>query len=368
MADYELYLCRDTGERIRALSEWKRLEYTLKVGAPGALALTLPKGVLDKQYVAVDRRIELWRRSPTGSLDLLGVFFIRRAVWEGDNNQTITLGGYDPLYLLSSRVVAAKSTSAEADKTDYADDMIKAYVSEAIAGDERGIHGLSVQADASAGYSLTRAASYDNLLTTCTAIAAASAAAGTRLRFGIAYQFDSSQRATFELQTRTPFWGDNRGQSSTRPLILSVERGTLAAPRLEVDWSNEATYVYAGGQGDGTARLVMEIYDTKRAAASVYDRREVFYDGRNYPSIAGLTAAGSQRLWNGRAVQKFSGQLVNRGGTEFQVDWGLGDCVIAEYCGQLFDVEILAISGVVAEGKETLTARLDYTSGDHAIT
>lgn len=367
MADYELYLCRDTGERMKALSEWTRLEYTLRVGAPGAIALTLPQGVLDKRYVAKDRRIELWRRSPTGSLDLLGVFFIRKAVWEGDTKPMLTLGGYDPLYLLGGRVVAAKSTSAGADKTDYADDMIKEYVREA-SGTGRSIHGLTVQADASAGYSLTRAASYDNLLTTCTAIAAASAAAGTRLRFGIAYQFDSSQRATFELQTRTPFWGDNRGQSSTRPLILSAERATLAAPRLEVDWSNEATYVYAGGQGEGTARLVMEIYDTKRAAASVYDRREVFYDGRNYPSIAGLTAAGSQRLWNGRAVQKFSGQLVNHGGTEFQVDWGLGDCVIAEYCGQIFDVEILAISGVVAEGKETLTARLDYTSCDHAIT
>jgi hypothetical protein len=363
--EYEINLCRDTGERITTLSRWSRLEWALRVSQRGAVSLEIPVSEFPAYYFSRDRRLELWRRPNGGALTFLGAFFLRRRRIAGDVQQVLTLGGPCCNYLLSSRIIAAAAGSAGADKTGYAGNVMKDYVDEAVgpsAGTGRIISGVSIQGDLSDGASISKSASRDDLEGVLAAIADSSAQAGSRIRYGMQTSFDTSQRATFEFSTRAPYWGNNRGSLSLKPVIFSVDRGNLAEPVLEDNWEDEKTYCYGGGPGEGAAREIVTSYDTTRINQSAYGRREVFFDGRNYTGAA-LQDAADRTVWASRPARRFSGKLISIPGTEFGIDWGLGDLVTIQYAGEVFDVEILAVSGIVDNQQEEITCRFDW-AGD----
>ncbi len=167
----------------------------------------------------------------------------------------------------------------------------------------------------------------------------------------------SSTSISFEFRTYT----GQPGQDVSDRVVFAQESGNLGNPFLEYDYSTEVNYVYAGGQGEGEARNVQQVYDAARYGASHWNRSEGFADARNATTDAAVTAAGRALLEQGRPVRRFGGDPIDTQGTRFGVHWNYGDKVRAVYCDEEFDAIVRAVVIQVGDdGSEDVQARLEY--------
>jgi len=360
MATYELYLSGPLGNRLAVIDEFHKLDWIRAVNDVGGMVLALGSEQADWRLFVQDRRLEVWRVLDTGVSHLVRVYFVRRVERETDDNgkAMIYVTGFDLNDLLARRIVAADAGSAAASKTDYADNMLKAVVREhlgSLAVATRGYtaNGFTVAGDVSLGPSLTKAFSRRNVLAVCQDIALASLDLGTRLYFDVV----SPTPSTMQFRTFTERRGADHSASRTP---FSLVRGTLSSASVSQDWTTEANYIYAAGQGLEEAREVVEVSDAAAIAATPWARAEALADGRNYTTTASLTAYGRTALQERKAKRRFRATLADAPGSRFQLDWDFGDLVMAEYDDEQFACEVAAVHGVVTPAGELIEARLDY--------
>jgi hypothetical protein len=145
--------------------------------------------------------------------------------------------------------------------------------------------------------------------------------------------------------------------------VLSEANGLLNNLDYLEDWREEVTFVYAGGQGIEEERTVVTVSDSVRLAASPFNRREGWFDGRIYGDSA-LSNAAQKRLYDGRPVRRFTAEINDQPGFVYGKDWDFGDKLTAVLDdGQQIDIEVNVVSGRLDEnGKETIRARLEYVN------
>jgi hypothetical protein len=239
--------------------------------------------------------------------------------------------------------------------------MMKVIVREnmgasAVAARDLTANGFSVQVDLSLGPSMSKAFAWRNVLTVLQEIADAAKIAGTAVYFDIVPTSDT----TCEFQTFANIRGNDHSATSAQPVTIGVEFGSLATPAYEEDRSAEANYVYAGGQGEGASRVIVEVSDSTRIGASVWNRQEVFADARNEDTTDKVTAVARAALKAGEPTKRFSGNVVDTPGCRYGIEWGFGDKLTATYLGAQYTAMIKAVTvGVDSNGNETITARLD---------
>ncbi len=366
MAEYELWMARDDGTRLALIDTFAKLDYVLLAHDIGACSLVLP-GDFDTALIAPDRRLVVSRAPHGGKLQLEDAYFLRRWADATDDNgvRTITATGYNGLYLAAGRIVAAAAGSAAAEKTDYIDDMMKDIITEqlgASAAAARQISSsyLSVQGDLSAGPSVTKGFAWQNVLKVLQDLADVAWQAGTQVYFGMV----PVSSTAWEFRTRTGQLGqDHTYPNGVNPVLLGLEYGNLRAPRVEWDYTDERTYVYAGGQGQGTAREIVEVEDTVRSGRSLFGRREAFADARNDASTNAATAAGNAALANARPKLRFSASIIENANTRYGIEWGWGDKLSAVYQGQQYDAMVRMVHvSVDQNGKETIEAKLEVSA------
>lgn len=363
---YEVYLDDQKGNRIKLLTGWSTLEWGREVNDVGAFTLTFPEEQFDRDlWWGLDRRVEIWRKPQDGVLQLGMVGFCRyleRGHLRKDERY-VTIKGPDANDLLPRRIVAFAAGSSQAEKSGYAGDVMKEFVTEnlgASAGTGRDItdYGFSVQVDTNDGYSsVNKAASRKNLLKVLQDVAEISYNQGNPIYFDVVHPTPS----TFQFRT----YADQRGQDRTypdghNPILLAAELGNLRTPKLAQDWRKEGTYGYGGGQGEGAEREIVEISDTTRANASVFNRREFFFQGSLHKTTARLQDATRARLRDLRPVRKFTGEIVEVENTRFGKDFGFGDKLTALFDDEQYDVMVAAFVAKVTDDGETVTAKLEY--------
>jgi hypothetical protein len=360
MAGYELYLCDALGDRLATVTAFERLVWTRVVNDVGTMELRLGAAGENWRLWRQDRRVEVWRILDTGVTRLVATYFLRQVLRETDNSglSRVTVYGYDPNYLLAGRIVAAPAASAMASKTDHADDMLKAIVREQLgatapAGRSLTALGFTVAADTSLGPVLTKDFSRRNVLQVCQDIAKASLGLGVPLYFDIVNPTPS----TLEFRTYTMRRGADKS-SSRSP--FSLLRGTLENASLSQDWTNEANYIYAAGQGLEEQREVVEVSDVIAIGATPWARREALADGRNYSTTASLTNYGRTVLQERRARRNFAATLADAPGSRYQLDWDFGDLLRAEYDDEQYVCHVAAVRGDVSDSGERIEARLEY--------
>jgi hypothetical protein len=367
MVDYEVWLDDARGNRLQLLDDLLSFEWTRTANQIGWFILDLPAD-FDESLLQVDNLVEIWRAPEGGTLRLEFIGFIRNPdAEERGNTDVIRAAGPDQNDLIKRKIVAYKSTTAQTDKTsDPADDMLKAVVREnlgSLATDtDRDLTalGFTVAADLSAGPNVSKSMAYDKVLETLQEICKQSSQAGTELYFDIVPGFDSTGLVTFEFRTFTGQLGADRTLDSGAPLFFGREWGNLQNCKLEHLYSDEVNVVYAGGQGEGTARVLEERPDESRISLSVWNRREAFVDARSEKTTALVQAKGDEALNAGRPILRFGGDLVDSEDALYGRDWFHGDRVTCEYRGQQFDGMIKAIKvSVNADGNETIQARVE---------
>ncbi len=360
---HEVWLTTPAGVKIALLDTHMGFRYTRAVNLAGAFKLPLG-GVFDDSLLAIDQRVQVWRQ-PTGGalyLDFQGfIRDIRRSDDKNDRRTTTILGG-DMNYLLSSRIVAYAAGSAEASKSNQADDMMKDIVRENLGGSAVATRdltgqGFSVQADTTDAPSITKAFSYRNVLTVLQELADASYQEGTHLYFGIASTSDTD----IEFRTKIDQWGADRSwPDGANPVIVSQEMSNLQGPLLEFDHFDEINFVYSGGQGEEEGRNVREVEDTTRQGISIWNRREGFRDARDRETDAGVDDAGEALLNKRRPALRFNGILMDTKGTQYGLNWQFGDRVTIQYAGFTYDALVNKVEVIVdGNGLENIRGRLE---------
>jgi len=361
---WEIWLDDPRGNRLALLNGARSFSFTRVANSIGDFSISMPAD-FDHSLARVDSLIEFWRAPVGGSLKWVGVGLARRFDYSGWP-ATLTIGGPDGIDLLNRRIVAYAAGSAQAAKTDYLDDMIKEIITQnlgsgAVAARDLSSLGLSVAADLSAAPSATCGFSWQNVLELCLRLTDASRQAGTELYFDLEPTLISDSQIGFVFRTFTGQRGaDHTYPDGRNPILFGPEWGNLENPSLEYIYDEEINYVYAGGQGEEADREIVEVSDSTRIGASVWNRREGFADARNEPTTAGVTTKGNEVLAAGRPRLHFSGDLLDTERARYGVEWEFGDRVSATYLGRQFDGMIRAVSIQMGDGgQETLTARLE---------
>lgn len=339
-----LTLCTPQGDRLDYLSDFITLDCVLSEGNIGTLTLELPP-THKYDFFQRDARIAYYRAPPNdlsaGQFRLVGNTLwlltgrARQIVRDGSGwRETIAIKAVHPNHLLARRVVAYDEGTTNADKTAAADDMIKAYVRENFTAASDTTRNwaatlFAVDADLVAAPSVQKAASYRTVLTVCQELAAAAATAGTYTNFEI--YCPTPENGALRLRTYTGQRGENRSSSSGQPLVLSLAGGGFDSVRLEEDWTDMASVVYAGGSGRLDERLVpTAVRDTDLINGSPYGRIEWFQTASG-DDVFVLTDEGRRALRERRPRQLFTASVRDTEVATFGEEFDWGDRVIGQY-------------------------------------
>ncbi len=318
-------------------------------GQIGVLELELPES-FNTSFLMRDGRIAPFRsisgRPPyhdNGAIYLIETMSYR--------STSTLVRAYHATGLMNRRIIAYAAGSAYASKAaTNADNLIKTFWKENAgasisSADRDGVETqadistyVSTQGDLSLGASVAKAAARRNLLAVAQELAEASTTAGTYLTFEIIAPTES----TLELRTYTTQRGVDHRVSSLNPVILREQAGVLENASLTIDYHDEVTFVVAGGQGEGTARLIATALDTTRMGVSPFGRIETFADMSNVNSAAGLQDDADSGLRNGRPIITFTGELIETPALTRGIQFDLGDMLTAEdpQTHQQYDVRL----------------------------
>lgn len=368
---YEIWLTNDKGTRLEIADDIVSMSASKVVNRIGSLSLVLPAD-FDDDLLKADNMIQV-RRAATGASAFATwqVYFIRKWRYETteDSQRIKVLTAYDPNHLLSRRIVAAYAGSTEAEKSDYADDMMKEIVSEAMldtadptpdAG-SRAWDNLSVQAESSEGPSISKSFSWRELMTMSgggllPALAQAAKEAGTKVFFAIVPNSITATRITFEFRT----YVGQPGRDVSDRVVFSESNANLKEPFLEFDYSEEKNYIYAAGQGHEDDRTVEQVYDSGRYGRTIWARCEGFADARNQNLANGVREAGRAALEIGRPIIRFGGSPQDTSGTRFGRDWEWGDLVKARYGGYELETVVRSVTLTIDDdGRERIDANFE---------
>jgi hypothetical protein len=265
--------------------------------------------------------------------------------------------------LLRRRIVAYAADSAEASKSGYADDVMKAIVRENLEGDAIAARDwsalLTVADDASLGPSISKAFAWRQVLTVLQEIASSAAEQGEPIYFDIVAVGNILEFRTYYGQR-----GTDRSQPDLSQLVLSPELGQIAQGSYAENHMDEATHIYAAGQGEGEEREVEEAEDVARVNASPFGRIEQLKDARNVTTTAALQDEANTALYAARPRCVFQASLVDTPQCRYGTHWHWGDKVLAQFEGMTFTCHIASIAVTVENQAETITAALQ---SDEAI-
>ena len=326
-ASYELWLTTDNGARITQLTTGVKFSASQAVNKTGWLNMQMPRS-FDIDLIKPDRMVQIWRRPTGGTKSLWDVFFVRK--WEFStqgSDEIVTIQGPNINDLLRRRIALAYTGTAGANKTDYADDMMKEFVTEAISdatnpapsAGSRVWANLTIAADTSSGPSLSKTAQFGPLLNSSGGgllpdIAKAAKEEGTEVFFGIYPNVVSSNSINFIFRTFT----GQPGADVSDNVVFSQDMGNLKQPHLTYDYSDEINYVYGGGSGEGELREIEEAYAAARYGASIWARCEGFANATNQTGAA-LLATAQKMVYDGKPKINFTGVPGDTKGTRYGV-------------------------------------------------
>lgn len=374
MADYQVWLFDRWGNRKGVVGHQAltSLSYTLTVNAVGALTMAMPRDVLSDDDVVEDARIEVWRKPDGGTWTREGdtVWLLQREARgiSQDRGRYRRIGAVTANHLLTRRIVNGAPGSAAALKTGAACDVMKAYVAGA-AGASAGTWAwsggsasrywptLGIQANDGYGITLTKDASYRNLLTTLQEICRDASQTSITC-------FDLvPTSSTLEFRTYLGQRGVNRtsaiGTGASGQLTISAERGNLGGTvETEIDYADSASVVVAGGQGQGTNRVIGLYGAAERITSTPYGLREAFVNATQVTTFNGVVAEAVAELRSQQPRRTLTGTLLSVPGAEYGIDWNWGDIVRGEFEHDVFSVWIDAVSVSLSGGVETISPTL----------
>lgn len=374
MARFEVWYADDQGNRIAPVYDVAGLQYVIVSGDVGAASISFPRRGQLYDDSTPDRRLHIYRISDTGTTLELTCFLNEFTIETDDDGLSLrSSGAVDLNDLLRRRIVAYYAGSAQAYMSGNADDVMKEIVRDNFVdnADYSGTpnpardvddYGLSVASNDSAGASLEMGFSWRIVLNTLQDLQASSRAAGTEAFFGIVPLTET----TMEFRTWTGQPGNDRTADGNSPIVFSPEWGNLRKPSIRYDYTKSANYIYAGGRGEESNRVIGTASDGNRAGVSVFGRREAFARASRATSQTAAVDVAENELALSRPKLILSGELLDTPLTPYGGSgWRVGDRVTVRYAGYEVNTIVRSVRVKVnADGRETITARIEDTVTD----
>ena len=347
MAEYDLKRYWSSGEWIDTITAVHTLNATRVVGDIGKLAFSLPYCPRFFESLEKGQQLTLWRN---GNQQFRTRYLLQdwRAVTSQNGERMTEVMGYDLNWLLSTRIIAYHASSPQADKTGAVDDMMKAIGREnmgTLATPERRIADLHIEPDETLGKSISKAFAWRNVLRVLQELSDATLNDATKIYFDM--HGETVGRTVFS--TYADFLGEDRRPSSSNRLLIGEQYGNLRNAKVEWLLSDEATAVYAGGQGQGEERVIKFAEDAKRIELGApYGRVEIFKDARNHETDDAIQQEAEDALREAKPKIRVTGQLVETEDCRYNRDFRWSDFVTVEAYGVRTDCLIKAV-GLSAE-------------------
>lgn len=348
---YEVYVYTADGIRLALLPKLENLDYTKTYSDQATCGFDMPYST---EYIQSDRLVEILR---DGKREFLGPIRVITSKVGSKGKKYLQVGGLSTTSILSRRIVAYDAETAQASKTGNADNVMKAIVREnlgssAVAGRDLTGYGFSVEPDTSLGPSIAIEFSRRNVLSVLMDIANRARKAGNEVFFAV--EPDGIDDWVFRTFVGQP------GKDLTGVLRFGVKYGNVIESTLLEDWSREANYIYAGGQGLASEREIREAGDNARAGRSWLSRTEKFVNASMESTGAAVQDAADRSLEENRPLIRFTADLVDSDQTKYRRDWNLGDKVRVEHLGKSYDALIRTVRvRVDGVGRDTVTASLE---------
>jgi hypothetical protein len=368
-AAYSAWIDTPTGTRLAPIDQLSGLSYARKICYPGRLVISFPRGAVDPALIEADKCIEVWRTVPglMPKLEMTGLIRIIDYDYSA-GSELVTLTCEDGANQLAHRIIAYKTQSTRANKTDYADDMLKEIVRENLGASatntDRDLtaYGVTVEADTSLAPEVTWSFAWKAVLDVLHEICDLSDDAGTRLYFDMTPHLISTTQLGWEFRTMINQFGADRTYNAGVPTVFGPAWGNVADFHFTRDYSEEFTSVYAAGQGEAADRKVTNQVDSTRVNLSPWARREYFVSGKKEIDEAHLIKKALRTLQMGQPRFYATGTLLDTPQTRYGVDWELGDRVIVNAGDFQAEAVIDAVNVEMAEnGEETITAQIEVT-------
>lgn len=316
--DLTLYLRDPARRREGQLDDYQKITLNPKLNAVGKWVLTLDRRApLAAQLTVPGYGIEAVR---AGTTVMSGMLLHRQHVKRVDQN-TIEVHGVDDNIWLERTLAHPQPSStvppynvSEYDvRTGVCSTILRQYVDinrgpSAIAN--RRIPGLTMATDPVIGSTVSGRARWQPLLELLQELAISGGQIGFRMaQVGTALQF-----TVYPLVDRTA------------TITFSEQNGTLAGFDYSAD-APEATYIYCGGGGEGTARTIKEGGDSELAAT--WGRWEKFRDRRDTTDSTEMDQAITDELVNSGEKTGLSLTPIDTDGQSYGTHYGMGDRVTA---------------------------------------
>jgi hypothetical protein len=280
---YNIYLKDGFGNLVDIFTHFFSFDYNRSINNVGKFELRLP--ISKFHFIQPYFILEVWRNAGGGVtsmyLDTETVWIIvSYGIYLDDNGELyVGVTALDANMILASRYVAyyANSAGGQTSKTGFAGDLMKAVIAENVASTANDYTGTAnvasggipargipaslyaVQVNLADGSSISMSFSWRQVLAVFQDMADASNTAGIY----IAFDTVTDGFGHLEFRTYANQRGNDHRMSTNNPIILDPYAGNLAETSLTYDYTKEATFVYAAGQGTDSARTVATSADTR---------------------------------------------------------------------------------------------------------
>ncbi len=361
MNEYKVRLYSKDGVLQSEITDFQKIAYTKEVNKPGILTLDLAGSNLSIPYAEKTGQFEVWRRpeEQVWYRDFIGI--IRKFHWYFKDYPIITYTCPGILDMLRWRWILFYANTLNRTKfvgvkaETIANTLVKynATTFSTIGRLRVGtISGLSVEADGAEGTAMDWFCAYDNLLTSLQKLCQPGVGGG---------DFDIVKLTPTTYQWR--WYTGQLGTDRTSSVVFSMGYGNMADPVYDEDYIPESTAAFVGGKGEDSARAYQVVTGANYDAS--YNNTEIFVNGNNIDTDAGLIAEGQSKLASIQTKPNFQFTVLQTPKCLYGVHYFLGDLVkaINPYNGMTYTHKVQkATVGIEKGGGDTVDVELSCTS------
>lgn len=339
------------------------LRYSRVLNGVGRIAMTLPSNNPYRNLFTVDSFIEVYRTDPTSTISalILEETYLLRLThrYREDNDEWFAIGGVSLNDLMRRRIVnpaddpSGGGASGYSTKAGAADTVIRNYCLQqmgASASALRQVPGLTILPVAGTGIPVGARLRFENLLEQMQDLAQ---------KGGTDFIIQRGAGAAVTLAI-API-GSDKTQATNYPwnswVGLNPQRGNLQRPSLQVDRTDEKTYVYAMGEGQGANRQVFNLIGDS-ATDSPFNFIEFTNDVRNIQKgdATGLLTGARIAIRDNLPQTTFTFEPTGlEPGNTYRQDWDIGDRVTVTWDNFSQTVRFTEIEiGVSGDSGETI--------------
>lgn len=354
---HQLRLYTRTGTLTHVLTDFLSLAYARRVNEVGFCQFTISGShsavaSLDPDAAPV---VEVWRKDYASAsdwrCDFAGRIRYRQQRTDANGIDSCTLRAVDGIGLLALCTVAytAQTASRNTWTATPAETIAKQIVtynatSAGTVADGRevavSLSGVTVEADAAGGSTITTSCAWQNVLAALRGITAVGNG-----------DFDMIRTAPAVWEFR--WYSSQRGTDRSTTVVFALNYGNMAQPQLTEDHTNEPTVAIVGGQGVEGARTVAIVTGPNFALDA--NAAEIFINASHLSDATELIAVGAARLNAERAVEDIQFEALQTPGSRYAEHYDLGDLVAVRYLTYSAIKQITAITVEVTGDGESIT-------------